>query len=257
VFIARHTRQHKSADASGGGRISVRALSLGLLLTGLLGLVGCGYAGRPSEAGSPANPSSPSSPASPDSPSDSLVSVLQPTPSSVAFGNVVSGVPFTQTIRLSNAGTSVLTIRQVTASGPGFSVSGASNVQLAPDQSVNVTVAFDPAALGPATGSLMVTSTSAPMQIALSGTGVSAPAQHSVVLSWSPSTSSVAGYFIYRGDGLNGTLSKLITSIISTTNFTDSTVVSGQAYNYAVTSVDSNNVESTYSNQTSVTIPGN
>jgi hypothetical protein len=156
-----------------------------------------------------------------------------------------------------NAGASALTITQVTASGAGFSVSGGSSVLLAPDQAVNVTVAFDPAGVGPATGSLLVTSNVAPVRIGLSGTGVSAPAQHSVSLSWNPSTSAVAGYFVYRGDGSNGTLSKLITSVISTTNFTDSTVVSGQAYNYAVTSVDSNNVESTYSNQTSVTIPSN
>lgn len=259
--IARHLWERMPAVAKNRGMnfrcfpFSPRRAALaGFVLAGLLVFTGCGYAGRPGEEGSSTTPTSP---ASPSSPSDSVVSALQPTPSSVAFGNVVPGTPFTQTVRLLNAGTSALTITQVTASGAGFSVSGGSSVLLAPDQAVNVTVAFDPAGVGPATGSLTVASNAPPVRIGLSGTGVNAPAQHSVSLSWNPSTSAVAGYFVYRGDGLNGTLSKLITSAISTTNYTDGSVVSGQAYNYAVTSVDSNNVESTYSNQTSVTIPSN
>lgn len=125
---------------------------------------------------------------------------------------------------------------------------------LAPNQTVNLSVTFDAATSGPATGTLTVASNAAALQIGLTGTGVNT-VQHSVTLSWSPPSSAVSGYYVYRGDGLTGALSKLIASTISTTNFTDSSVVSGQAYNYAVTSVDSDGIESTYSNQASLTIP--
>ena len=43
----------------------------------------------------------------------------------------------------------------------------------------------------------------------------------------------------------------------SSTSYSDSTVANGQAYYYVVTAVDSRNIESSYSNQVSVTIPTN
>jgi len=182
---------------------------------------------------------------------------LTPSVSPVNFGNGTVGVAETQNVTLTNTGNSNISISTVSASGAGFSSSGGSNVTLTPSQTVNVTVTFDAANTGLATGNLMVASNGAALQIALNGTGVSTPVHHSVALSWNPSTSIVAGYYVYRGDGVTGALSRLVSSITPTTNYTDSTVVSGQSYNYAVTSVDSNNVESTYSNQSSVTIPGN
>ena len=41
----------------------------------------------------------------------------------------------------------------------------------------------------------------------------------------------------------------------SLTTYTDSTVQAGQTYFYVATSVDSNNVESAFSDETSATIP--
>jgi hypothetical protein len=182
---------------------------------------------------------------------------LTPSVSPVNFGNDSVGNVDTQNVALTNTGNTDIMISSVAASGAGFGVAGGgSGVRLAPGQNTSIAVTFDPTATGAAVGSLTVTSNAPPLQIGLSGTGTNTPIQHSVVLRWNPSASTVTGYFVYRGDGLGGPLSKL-TSIIPSTSYTDSTVVAGQAYNYAITSVDSENVESTYSNQASVTIPGN
>jgi fibronectin type 3 domain-containing protein len=88
----------------------------------------------------------------------------------------------------------------------------------------------------------------------LSGTGVQLIA-HSAALSWTASTSVVAGYNVYRGTVSGGPYSKLNSSLIGPTTYTDSTVQSGQTYFYVVTAVDASNVESAYSNTISAIIP--
>ncbi|HZT74727.1 MAG TPA: hypothetical protein VE996_13845 [Terriglobales bacterium] len=45
------------------------------------------------------------------------------------------------------------------------------------------------------------------------------------------------------------------TTLLTTASFTDTTVLDGQTYYYVVTGVDSQGVESAYSNQVQVTIP--
>jgi fibronectin type 3 domain-containing protein len=57
----------------------------------------------------------------------------------------------------------------------------------------------------------------------------------------------VVGYYIYRGTGGSGSLFELSSGIVPSTSYRDSTVVSGQTYTYAVTSVDSSGVESVFS----------
>ena len=44
-------------------------------------------------------------------------------------------------------------------------------------------------------------------------------------------------------------------SPVSTTTYTDNSVLAGQTYFYVVTAVDSRNVESVHSNEVSTTIP--
>ena len=63
------------------------------------------------------------------------------------------------------------------------------------------------------------------------------------------------GYNIYRGTQNGGPYSKLNSSPESTTAYTDASVLSGTTYYYVATSVDSNNVESTYSNQAVAQVP--
>jgi len=90
--------------------------------------------------------------------------------------------------------------------------------------------------------------------IALSGTGVQA-SSHSVTLTWDPSTSVVAGYYIYRGTLTGGPYTKLNATLVSLTTYIDNAVQSGLAYFYVATAVDSSNVESVLSNEISATIP--
>jgi fibronectin type 3 domain-containing protein len=88
-----------------------------------------------------------------------------------------------------------------------------------------------------------------------SGSGTQT-SSHTVALTWSPSTSTVVGYNLYRGTQTGGPYStKLNSSLLSNTAFTDSNVQSGVTYYYVSTAVDSNNVESAYSNEASAPIP--
>jgi len=81
------------------------------------------------------------------------------------------------------------------------------------------------------------------------------PISHSVTLDWIPSTSPVIGYNVQRGTVSGGPYTLLNSSLVTTTLYQDSSVQSGQTYYYVVTAVDSSNVESTYSNEASATIP--
>jgi hypothetical protein len=185
-------------------------------------------------------------------------SQLTPNSTSVSFGNVTVGTPTTQTVTLTDVGTANVSISGVTVTGSGFSASGGSNVTLAPNKSVNISVTFNPTAKGGVQGNLSISSnaSNSPLKIPLSGTGVSAPSaqQHSVTLNWQASPSQVIGYFVYRGTSANNS-SRLNGSASASTTYTDSSVANGQTYLYSVTSVDSSNVESSPSNQISVTIP--
>jgi hypothetical protein len=78
---------------------------------------------------------------------------------------------------------------------------------------------------------------------------------HVVVLNWTPS-SNVAGYKVYRSTTSGGPYTLRQTVMGATvSSFTDNTVVSGQTYYYVITSLDSANAESSYSNQTQAIIP--
>jgi fibronectin type 3 domain-containing protein len=76
-------------------------------------------------------------------------------------------------------------------------------------------------------------------------------------LNWDASSSSVVGYYVYRGTKPSGPYSKLNSSPHSSTSYSDSSVNDGEVYYYVVTAVNSSNVESADSNQVSATIPSN
>jgi fibronectin type 3 domain-containing protein len=80
---------------------------------------------------------------------------------------------------------------------------------------------------------------------------------HSVTLNWVASTSqNVAGYNIYRGTTSGGPYgSKMNSSLVSGTTYTDNSVQAGQTYYYVVTTVDISSNESGYSNQATAVIP--
>ena len=83
----------------------------------------------------------------------------------------------------------------------------------------------------------------------------SAPAgpQHSVSLSWKPSTSAVVGYNVYRR-GASG-LVKLNVEPVAGTSYVDHTVQPGQTYFYVTKAVSAKGSESTASNEIRADIP--
>ncbi len=85
--------------------------------------------------------------------------------------------------------------------------------------------------------------------------GETVPNPHSVDLSWNASTSPVVGYNVYRSTSSNGPYEKLNASLVSATTYTDQTVEGGVTYYYVTTAVDSEGLESAYSNQAVAVIP--
>jgi fibronectin type 3 domain-containing protein len=77
-----------------------------------------------------------------------------------------------------------------------------------------------------------------------------------VSLSWTASGSpGITGYNVYQGTVSGGPYTKLTSAPIQATQYTDTTVQSGNTYFYVVTSVNSSGEESAFSNQTAATIP--
>jgi fibronectin type 3 domain-containing protein len=215
-----------------------------LVLVGLSGLSGC--------AGGPANPKSANL-----TPNPTSTGTLAVSPTSLNFGNVVVGTSASLTGKLSATNADV-TVASADWTGSGYSISEiAFPVMVRAGQSVNYKVTFIPPSGGTSNGSVAFTSnaTDARLQQSFIGDGTQA-STHSVALSWNASASSVVGYNIYRGTQSGGPYStRLNSSLLANTAYTDALVESGSTYYYVATAVDSNNVESSYSNETSATIP--
>jgi hypothetical protein len=94
-----------------------------------------------------------------------------------------------------------------------------------------------------------------PSSSASASVSVTQPVSHSVNLSWNASTSSVAGYNVYRGTQQAGPYSKINPVLEIATVYTDNSVVSGQTYYYTTTAVDSSGTQSGYSNVAQVSVP--
>ena len=185
--------------------------------------------------------------------------LLSANAASVAFGSVTVSTVATQTVTLSSTGSEAVTISAATVTGVGFSLSGGTlPITLNPGQSVTLDVGYLPTGTGAATGQLTVASNATSggtMVIALSGTGAVA---YQVGLTWdAPSSTAdpVEGYNVYRSPTGVSAFQLLNGAVNLTTSFTDTTVQSGQVYDYVVTSVDSSGVESAPSNTFAATIP--
>ncbi len=181
---------------------------------------------------------------------------LAVSPGTLNFGSVTVGQSKSLSASLTAGGSSI-TITGANMSTSEFTVGGLSlPITLAAGKSVSFTVTFKPQSSGAASASAAFTSnaSNSSVQQSLTGGGTPAP-QHSVALSWNPSSSSsVVGYNIYRGVTTGGPFSQ-ITSMNADTTFTDSSVQAGQTYVYVSTAVDTTGKESTYSNQTQAVIP--
>jgi len=183
--------------------------------------------------------------------------LLSASPTSLAFGSVLVGNTATLTATLTNTGNSSVTVFSASTTGAGFSVTVLTfPFTIAAGANLSVSIRFAPQASGAVTGnaSFVSSATNSPTSISLTGTG-SAPVQHSVDLSWTASTSAVAGYNIYRATTAGGPYTKLNVTMSAATAYTDSSVQSGVTYFYVVRAVDAAGAESLNSNETTAVIP--
>ncbi len=187
----------------------------------------------------------------------STVLQLSASPTSLSFGSQATGTSAAQSITISNTGNSSVSISQISASGAGFTTSSIGlPLSLAAGQSTSFSVTFAPASTGNLAGSVTVVSNAAnsPLVVALSGTG-SLPVSYTVSLNWTPSSSTYSGFNVYRGTISGGPYTRVDSSMIPTTSYTDGGVASGQTYFYVATELDSTGTESGYSSEVSATIP--
>jgi hypothetical protein len=186
---------------------------------------------------------------------------------SINFGSLNLQSTSTQNVTLQNTGDFSVTISGVTLVGGGFGFSDLSpGYSLPANQKVTFQVWFKPTVAGSASGTLSILSPnlSSPVTLTMTGTASSsssnpppsqpAQVQHTVHLTWNPSTSTVAGYRVYRAETSGGPYSSVASSV-ATPSYDDSSVTSGATYYYVVTAVDTTGEESPDSNQATVTIP--
>lgn len=178
---------------------------------------------------------------------------------SLNFGKSAVGATTSKSVKLTNTGNADVAISSVSVSGTGFSASGGSDTTLTPNQSITVTVSFDPKGPGGVTGNLFVSSNAPKVDVGLQGQGAgpTSDVAHSVSLDWAPSPSVVAGYNVYRGSKSGGPYTRINPNVDSATSYTDHAVSGGLEYFYVVTAIDAKEIESGFSNQVSVTIPAN
>jgi fibronectin type 3 domain-containing protein len=69
------------------------------------------------------------------------------------------------------------------------------------------------------------------------------PSGHSVTLAWSPATSEITAYNVYRSESISGPYAMLKTVQAPNDQFTDVDIVAGGAYYYVVTSVNNEGME--------------
>jgi hypothetical protein len=183
---------------------------------------------------------------------------LSTSPTSLSFGNITTGTTSAaQSVTITNTGNSNVVISQITLSGAGYTMTGGSApVTLAPLQTASLSVQFGPTVAGSVNGNVSIVSnaTGSPATVPLTGTGV-APVQHSVALTWNASTSTVAGYNVYRSTVSGCPYTKINSSLVAVLNYTDSTVQNATTYYYVTTAVDSGGNESAHSNEVSAPIP--
>ena len=78
---------------------------------------------------------------------------------------------------------------------------------------------------------------------------------HSVALSWIASTSTVAGYNVYRSTVSGTQYTKVNSSLVGGLAYNDGTVLGGTLYYFVTTAVDASGNESAYSNEVSANVP--
>ena len=133
----------------------------------------------------------------------------------------------------------------VTNASGGYSFSGLANGTYAVTPS-NTGYTFSPASMN-----VTIIAANVP------GVNFTASVQqaHSVALSWIASTSTVAGYNVYRSTVSGTQYAKVNSSLVGVLAYTDGTVLGGTIYYYVTTAVDASGNESAHSNEVSANVP--
>lgn len=174
----------------------------------------------------------------------------------LAFGNeTVNTTSSSQTVTLTNTGTTTITVSSINVSSNFSESDNCSGTSLAAGAQCSIVVLFDPATVGAISGSATIADSvsSSPQTLALSGTGIAATS--SVALTWTENSSGVVGYNVYRSTISGGSYSLLNSSPVTSSSYTDNTVVTGSTYYYVATAVNSSGEQSSYSNQATAVIP--
>jgi hypothetical protein len=182
---------------------------------------------------------------------------LAVSPSTLNFGNVPVGSSSSLTGTLA-ASTADVTVASAAWIGSGYSVSGVNFPFSVPaGQNAQYTVTFTPPAVGSSSGSISFVSdaSDASLKQTFSGAGTQTGSPHTVSLTWDPSTSTIAGYNLYRGTQSGGPYARMNSTLLSSTSYDDSGVQSGRNYFYVSTAVDASNNESAFSNEAAAAIP--
>lgn len=193
---------------------------------------------------------------------------LQLSPNAINFGSLAVHNTSTHTVTLKNSGNIAVSVNSIGLPNPNFSVSGISKgVSLSPEQTLQFRVTFQPATAGVASTGVTIASSSlpSPVTLAVSGSATTAPSTptsptpstsaHSVALSWAGSTSSVAGYHVYRSSASGGPYSRINGSTISSLGYEDASVLPGSRYFYVVSAVEPSGTESPFSNEAAAQVP--
>lgn len=192
---------------------------------------------------------------------------LSLSPAALSFGNVSLQATSTQSVTLSNTGNENIQVAGVSLKGAGLGVANLTpGLTLSPQQSVGFNVLFRPTVAGSVTGTLTISSPAlaSPVQLAISGTGVTTSGgtpsttgstSRTVTLAWNASTSSVSGYRVYRAGTVGGPYTRITSQTVTGLTYGDSSVSGGSTYYYVVTAINSQGIESGYSNEASVSVP--
>ncbi len=179
-------------------------------------------------------------------------------PGSLSYGTVTDGSSAAQSFTVTNTGNANVAITGVSVTGAEYAIaSGAGAVTLSPNQSTAVSVQFAPTIAGSATGTVKIASnaTGGTSSVSLSGTGAAPVVSHTAALGWGASSSTVAGYNVYRSTTSGSAYVKVNGSLVGAVSYADSSVQSGQTYYYVATAVDGSGNESVFSNEVAANIP--
>jgi hypothetical protein len=133
----------------------------------------------------------------------------------------------------------------VTNASGGYSFSGLAN------GTFTVTPSNNGYTYSPASNNVTINAANVP------GVNFTATVQqaHSVALSWIASTSTVAGYNVYRSTVSGAQYAKVNSSLVGGLAYTDGNVLGGTLYYYVTTAVDASGNESAHSNEVSANVP--